>query len=320
MKFKNTAVFNCMMMGVFLVGTTCTQVASAQTAQTQSTAPAATNQPQAVSPRSRRAPLINARANSAAMNQNTMSKPAEERSPIRASYTFEYEGNRIGKPLSEATGPDGTIGSASIGHDARVGYAFEGGQALGVRAVVSQNLLDVNPDGTLNQTFVARDTRIYAQWGKMIETDDLEMTGVVDFVFSTSDASQLKEKIFQVNLKQNWTLKTSLRNWNFNVTTSVSPRWFKNPYDKADYTVAAYPNITVDLAPDWQLQLEGSFDASHDYSANFFDFQNADADYINIGPLITLNANMQINPAIRFYTQNLGIDVATTYFNFTASL
>jgi hypothetical protein len=242
-------------------------------------------------------------------------------SPIRGSYTLEYEGNRFGQPLDQVTSPSGEISGAALLHDARIAYGFPSKQAIGLRGQLIQNLQTVSPDtGVVSPNFVAKDLRVFLQWVNMISTPDLDMTGVLDVVLPTSEKSVLGEKILQLNIKNNWTIKTSLRNWYFSATTLIAPLWFKVPFGKPDYIVAIYPNVAVDLAPDWQLVFDASFDAAHNNSANFFDYQNADPDYITVGPQWTVNSHITLYPGIRFYTENLAIDVATLYLNFTAAL
>lgn len=239
-------------------------------------------------------------------------EPPKKKSPIKLMYGMEYEGNNFGKSLTKL--PDGT--SAIIGHDFRVGYQVAAAHVIGIRETVTQ-LLETPPG---EETFTANDWRIYLTWKNMIETSDVEMNGTLDILLPTSEASQKAQKLVSFNIKNSWTPKTQLRNWSFNVVTSVGPRFYQIPNKKTDLVLLAIPNITVDIGPQSHIYWELGLDATHKYEANYFDFTEGDGDYMTLGPQFDLNSHIQVYPALKFYTGNLSFKAATVYFNLTAAL
>lgn len=244
---------------------------------------------------------------------------ASEPSKFRFVYTAEYEGNRLFAPLDLSTSPDGTLGSAGIGHDFKLAYMITKKISVGVRPSWQQTL-NSSFDPT-TPTFSANDFKIYTNWGAMAETPDVRIDGGFQVVLPTSDAAQKAGRIIRFNLSANVTYKTSLRNWYFATVIAASPRFYKvNKPTTTDFGLVLVPIVAVDIAQNTQLQLEGALITNHLFGSSFFDFEVGDYDYFNLGPVFNLGDHFSINPAIRFYIAHFGLKAATTYLNFSVAL
>ena len=126
--------------------------------------------------------------------------------------------------------------------------------------------------------------------------------------------------IGRFNLTNNWVFKTSLRNWMFSVVTYLSPRFYTGTNSNTDLAIGLFPFITYDLSTDWQLVFDMSFDATHSNQAIFFDFASGDPNYINVGLNYQINAALSINPALRFYADDLSFTNANLYLAVSAAL
>jgi hypothetical protein len=157
----------------------------------------------------------------------------------------------------------------------------------------------------------------------MIETKDIDMQGQFKLELPTTDLSRRTGKLFAFSADFNWIFKTSLRNWSFSADTMIRPVFFNDPASgggKTDLIVGIFPYITVDLGPSTQLLFEGSFDATHNYSAALYDYQAGDPDYINVGPLFTIGSHVSSNVAFRFFTDSISFKTSCLYTNVSWAL
>ena len=240
-------------------------------------------------------------------------------SPWKLAYLAEYYGPRLGKSLDKTFSPGEPYSSegkdyAYIDHGVKAGYKLNSTFSLGVQARGSTHF-----DPTSDQ-FTFKNFRGYATWGSMIENPWISMSGALDIELPTTDDSRNKGMIIAFNIKNFWTFKTPLRNWSFSVMTFVRPSFYNDPSSSSDLYLILGPNITVDLFPNWQFQLDGGFDASHAYSDTYFDFGPADYDHVDIGPIWSINGNFQLTPNLRFYADNTSFKAATLYIAFSAAL
>jgi hypothetical protein len=111
------------------------------------------------------------------------------------------------------------------------------------------------------QTFQFNDSRLFTSWANMVDTKDINMQGVLKLQLPTTDASRNRGRIMALQIQNNWTLKTELRNWSFTASSLIMPFFNTDPNGKPDLFVGLFPYITVDLSPKVQLMFEGSFDA-----------------------------------------------------------
>jgi hypothetical protein len=239
--------------------------------------------------------------------------------PWKLVYFTEWVGPRFSNfDLAKTQGPlDGDLPDyTTIFHSLKIGYAVSNRVVLG-GSLRGESVLD--PKATNSFNFY--NLRLYGSWKHMIDTSIVDMQQVVEAELPTTDSSRTKGLIVRFNIKNNWTIKTSLRNWYFSFTTLLSPRYYDAiTGTSTDLAIGIFPWITLDLAPDWQLVFEGSFDAGHKYQETFFDFNQGDPDYVNVGFMWSLNSHFQLNPALRFYTVNLSPSRATAYLSLTAVL
>ena len=158
----------------------------------------------------------------------------------------------------------------------------------------------------------------------MVETSDVDMSGKVTLEPATTDSSRTAGKLFAVAFDANFELKTPLRNWSFSADIQIKPFFYNDPVaggsGKTDLYFGFFPYITMDMIPNLQLLFEGSFDSIHNYIANFYDLQGGDNDYLDIGPLITVNSHINTNIALRFYTDNFSFNAAGIYANIGVAL
>ena len=247
-------------------------------------------------------------------------EPAPPTTPWKLIYFVDYSGPRLTNiNLNQTQGPSDAAPSYSeFDHWFKIGYGVSPKVTLGTQI---RFVTPLDP----SQNLVWKDIRFYVSWSHMIETSSIDMQGGLDVELPTSDKSKANGKIVGFRIKNNWVLKTELRNWFFSAMTMVIPQFYSNPVGvattgTADISFAIFPWVTLDLVPDWQLLFEGSFDGSHNYNAAYFDLNQGDPDYVDFGPLWSMNSHMQLNPALRFYTGNLSFRAATLYLSFTASL
>lgn len=243
---------------------------------------------------------------------------APKRSPWRIAYFGEYVGPRFENfDLARSQGPlDKTASYTGIDHSLKVGYGVAADIVLGTQ-IRANNAFDP----TAKNSFSFYNLRFYGSWNHMVETDYVDIQQVLDVELPTTDASRTKGLIVRFNIKNNWTIKTALRNWAFTFQTSLSPRFYNTiSGSTTDVAVGLFPWVTLDLAPDLQLVFEGSFDAGHGYQESFFDFSQGDPDFVNIGISWSANANISFNPAIRFYTYDMSPQTASIYLGVSASL
>jgi len=239
--------------------------------------------------------------------------PTPTPNPWKVSYFGEYYGPRVGNPqLSKTQGPlDPAPSYTEWDNSLKLGYAVSKDVVLG-----AQTRAAIPFDPTKSFTFM--DERLYFSWANMIDTPDVNMTGVLDVELSTSAASKNAGKIIAFRIKNNWILKTPLRNWSFSALTMVKPIFYNVPYSKSDLALGFYPTIEWDYSSEWALVINGGFDANHSYNDTFYSYGQGDPDSIEIGPQWTINSHVQVYAAINFFTADF--TVPTLYFNISAAL
>ena len=240
--------------------------------------------------------------------------PAPPPNPIKVAYYGEYNGPRLSNlNLTQSQGPlDATPSYTGLSHSLKLGYALSDTIIVGLQTRTGSSF-----DPAVG--FFFKDERIYMAWKHMISTSDIDMTGVIHLELPTSGASRTAGKILGFNILNNWIFNTSLRNWSFSALTLLFTKYFNAPgASTTDVYVALDPTISVDITPSWAIALNANFDASHSYTDSFFNYGQDSPDYIEIGPQWTVNANLQIYPALQFYTYDLS--VPTLYMNVSASL
>lgn len=234
-------------------------------------------------------------------------------SPWRLVYSGEYYGPRLSNfNLSQTQAPNSSVSEyTGWNHALKAGLAVSSTVTLGAQ-------IRANSPFAPGQTIAWKNHRIYAAWAHMIDTSDIDMIGILDAEFPTSAGAKANGLIMAFNLKNNWTIKTSLRNWNFSFLTLVRTTFFNNPNQKSDIYLGFFPAAQFDLFSDLSLLIEGNFDASHNYNNIYFDFNSADPDYLKAGFQYAINGHVQINPALQFYTSDF--TVPTLYFALSAAL
>jgi hypothetical protein len=239
--------------------------------------------------------------------------PTPAPQPWKLSYFGSYSGPRLSNfDLTKTQGPLDTEPSyTSWGHSLKVGYAVSSLVVMGTQIRAGSPF---DPTRTLSWS----NLRFYVSWKHMIDTSDVDMQGVVDIELPSSTGAKNSGMIIAFNIKNNWTFKTSLRNWSFSAMTLIRPMFYNIPTSKTDIYFGLYPSAQLDLAADWSLLMEGSFDASHSYNDTYFDFTQSDPDYINVGIQYAINSHIQINPALTFYTTDF--TVPSIYFGLSAAL
>ena len=233
--------------------------------------------------------------------------------PWKLSYLLEYYGPRFGSALNSTQGPYDNGSYGFLDHNAKFGFAVNETFTFGTQ-VRARNSFDPS------RQFFFKNLRFYGAWNHMIENSVIDMKGVLDVELPTQDSARENGMLVAFNIKNFWTFKTELRNWSFSALTFLRPTFYNNPTDNTDLYVLICPNATVDLFPNWQWQFDGNFDASHTYSASYFDYGPDDPDYVDIGPIWSINDHFQFTPNLRFYTANLSFSTATAYITFSAAL
>jgi hypothetical protein len=233
---------------------------------------------------------------------------------VRFSYFGEYLGPRISNlDLTRTQGPNGQPEYTSISHSLKAGYK------VAKNVIVGAQFGALSPfDPT--QTFQFNDTRLFANWANMVDTKDLNMQGVLKLQLPTTEASRNRGRIMALQIQNNWTLKTELRNWSFTASTLIMPFFNNEPQGKPDLFVGFFPYVTVDLTPKVQLMFEASFDAIRTYNDPTFEFAQADSDYVDIGPVFNLNSNVSLTTALRFFTEMVSIKNSCLYLNVSAAI
>lgn len=244
----------------------------------------------------------------------TPTPPPSFLSNIRFSYFGEYLGPRLSNiDLTQTQGPDGVMNYTGINHSLKAGYK------LSKNVIVGAQFGAISPfDPT--QSFQFNDSRIFANWANMVDTKDINMQGVIKLQLPTTDASRNRGRIMALQIQNNWTLKTELRNWSFTASTLVMPFFNTDPNGKPDLFVGLFPYITVDLSPKVQLMFEGGFDAIRSYNASSFDFSQADSDYIDIGPVFNVSSSVSVTTALRFFTEMISFKASCLYLNISAAI
>lgn len=227
---------------------------------------------------------------------------------LRMSYSLSYDGPRFTNfDLTQTQGPnDAASDFSEIGHKMKIGYALSKKVVVGFQFNGSGSF---NP----NQGFSISDVRNYFNWSKMVETQDIELQGVLLLTYPTTLASQQKGNILSVRVQGNWTFKTALRNWSFTAATLLTTNYNKNPVGKDDFTAALAPYFTYDLIPNVTWVIEGYFDSAHGYNAASLDYRNAGDDSFDTGPSFTINSHTSLTATVKFYTQKITFDTATPY-------
>ncbi len=235
-------------------------------------------------------------------------------SNIRFSYFGEYLGPRLSNiDLTQTQGPNAAPAYTSISHSLKAGYKVT------KNVIVGAQFGAISPfDPT--QSFQFNDSRLFTSWANMVDTKDINMQGVIKLQLPTTDASRNRGRIMALQIQNNWTLKTELRNWSFTASSLIMPFFNTDPNGKPDLFVGLFPYITVDLSPKVQLMFEGSFDAIRSYNDPSFEFSQADGDYIDIGPVFNVNSSVSVTTALRFFTEMISFKASCLYFNISAAI
>ena len=230
-------------------------------------------------------------------------QPASTPSPWRLSYQGEYYGPRFNNfNLSQTQGPD-ILGQApsqpeytNWNHTAKVAYAFTPDFAVGA-SLRFWSRFDPNVS-----SFAWKDNRLFFSWMNMIDTDEIGMGTIVDFEFPTSEGSRRTQRVMALNLKNAWSFKTPLRNFGFSAVTLIRNTYSNLPNNAGSgIFLAIYPEISYDLFPDFTLLAQGSFDSSNSYKDIFWDYSQADPDYITLGFQYAFNSHLQVHPGAQYY-------------------
>ncbi len=235
---------------------------------------------------------------------------------LRMAYFLDYDGPRFTNfDLTQSQGPlDANSSFATFFHTFRIGYAVSPRVTLGFQITGTGSFDPQTP-------FNLGNVNTFANWAKMVETDDVEIQGVLRVTLPTTAASIASGQIFAVRAQGNWTLKTPLRNWSFTAQTKFTSTFVKSPTGaSSDFVVELAPYITVDLSPNVQWVFEGSFDANHQYADTSFDFRQGDPDNFDTGPCFTINSHLSVTTTIKFYTTNVSFETATPYVNLSLVL
>ena len=241
--------------------------------------------------------------------------------PFKLSYFGEYIGPRLSHLdfTTTQTPDDKKIQYAYYQHYLKAGFLVAKDVVIGTQLRLI-NSYDPDPQNG----FYWEDARFFISWAHMVETDDVDMTGILKVEVPTTDYTRDTGEIIAFKIENNWILKTSLRNWHFTALTYVKPYFYHDPYNfgkgRESMDIAFLPYVTVDLFPSIQLLFEGYFEALHNYNADFYDYQSGDVDYLDIGPLFTINRHLNTNIAFRFYPDNVSLKEATLYLSVTAVL
>ncbi len=242
-------------------------------------------------------------------------------SPWKLTYFGEYQGPALSNfDLSKTQTPGQPEGPTEWDHYLMVGYQFSKSIIIGTQ-FRGVSPIDSTPGSTAS--FSLLDQRIYVKWKNMIDTSDVNMAGKLTFELPTTDKSRTAGKIIAFKIEDNVEFKTPLRNWSFTADFLLKPVFYNDPVSgsgKTDMIVGVFPYITVDLTPSTQLLFEGSFDATHNYNANFYDYLPGDPNYIDVGPLFTITSHFNTNVALRFFTDEISFKSAALYANFSATL
>lgn len=243
---------------------------------------------------------------------------APKKSPFKLSYYGEVQGPALGNlDINKTQTPGSPAAYSEWDHSLKLGYQVVKNFTLGTQFRAASPF---DPAGK----FGFADQRFYGQWSHMIETSDIDMSGKLTLELPTTDRSRTAGKIFAFKFDENFTLKTSLRNWSFTTAVMIKPTFFNDPVaggiGKNDLNFGIFPYITMDISPNVQLLFEASFDGNHNYTAGAYDYQPGDPDYIDIGPIFTLNSHVNTNVALRFFTEEITFNAAALYINLEAAL
>jgi len=243
--------------------------------------------------------------------------PAAPPSPWKISYFVEWYGPALGNiDLRRTQVPGSPPYYSEIDHSFKLGYGVSKDVTIGTQ-IRGTTLLA--PDAG----FIFFDPRLYTQWSNMINTSDVGMSGKVSFQYPTSGYYRNQGNFLSIKMDFNFELKTALRNWSFSFDAMVHPYFFNDPVSdggKIDLEFGIFPYVTLDLSPNVQLLFEGSFDGNHNYNSAFYDFASAYSDYIDIGPLFTVNSHINTNVALRFFMDDISFKQSAIYANIGVAL
>ena len=247
--------------------------------------------------------------------------PAPPQAPPPTNWKLSYYGEYQGPPLSyidlsKTQPPNQPLAYAEWDHSLKFGYAVSKSIILGTQFRAASPL---DPQAS----FQFADQRFYVQWGHFVKTSDVDIMGRFVTEIPTTDSSRNKGKIVAFKFETNVEFMTSLRNWSFSFATLIKPTFYNDPVSgggKTDLNFGIFPYITVDLYPNTKLLFEGSFDGAHNYNAALYDYQSGDPDYVDIGPLFTINSHISSNLALRFFVDNISLKNAALYANIGMAL
>ena len=235
-------------------------------------------------------------------------------SNVRFSYFGEYQGPRLSNiDLMKTQTPNGAPEYTAINHSLKAGYKVAKNVIVGAQFGA---LSPLDP----TQTFQFNDTRLFANWANMVDTKDINMQGVLKLQLPTTERSRNGGRIMALQIQNNWTLKTELRNWSFTASTLIMPFFNSTPQGRPDLFVGFFPYVTVDLSPKVQMMFEASFDAIRTYNDPTFEFSQADGDYVDIGPVFNINSSVSVTTALRFFTEMISFKASCLYFNISAAI
>jgi hypothetical protein len=234
---------------------------------------------------------------------------------LRMNYIMVYEGPRFNNfDLTKNQGPnDDSPSYTQIVNIYKLGYAISKRVSAGFEFT---GFAPMDP----SKQFSFGDIKNYVTWNRMVETEDLEITGSVKVAYPTTQSSIDKGKLMDLRVQGNWVLKTPLRNWNFSANTKLTSHFYKNPSSQTDFDVSLEPAISVDVLPNVSWLLEAAFDANHSFDATTFDFRQGDPDSFDTGPSFNIGSHVNLTTTMKFYTGHIGFDNATLYAELVVSL
>ena len=242
-----------------------------------------------------------------------IAEPAPTPIPWKLSYFGSYTGPRLSNlNFAKTQGPlDANSSYTSWGHSLKLGYAISKDVVIGTQV---RPTTPFDPTQTLSWS----NLRLYFSWNHMIDTSDVDMQGVLDFEVPSSTDSKNKGMIMAFNIKNNWTFKTSLRNWGFSALTLLRPMFYNSPTANKDIYFAIDPSAELTISADWALELGGNLEVSHIYNNTYFDFRQQGGDYFTAGIQYTINSHIQVIPGFQFFTEDFSVPVIT--FGLSAAL
>ena len=228
---------------------------------------------------------------------------------FRMSYMAIYDGPRFTNfDLTKTQGANDPASDYTL-----VINVLKMGYAVSKRVTMGFEFSGNAPFNPAKQ-FSFGDIKNYVSWNQMVNTDDLEIQGVLKVAYPTSEGSIKNGKLLTVRAQGNWNFKTSLRNWNFSASTKLTSHFYRDPgvnsASTSDFDVALEPAISVDVLPNVQWLFEAAFDANHNFNDSTFDFRQADGDTFDTGPSFNLGSHINLSTVIKFYTERPAFDNA----------